>query len=327
MMVISFIIPVYNVQKYIEDCLISILCQLNNKVEIIFINDGTEDNSIKIVESYIKDLSLEQQQNFVIIHQKNLGQSAARNNAIEIAKGQYIGFIDSDDVIAENYFENILNIIENYEPDIIRFKYATFNRLLNESIPQNIFLPNEGMERLNNDILINIFNDMAWFSCINVIKKNFFDQNKYPIGVYFEDVSLISKIFTQAKNIYFLNETLYFYRLHQNSSIRNSSANNILKIIHSHKEILREMDIRLKKEKIYSSIFVSFSISYFNLLIKTGKINKALRQHFIFKNYKRNIDKKYLKNKLYYCYYYYGLTYLLVTYTAKLLNHMRIKRK
>ena len=70
MMVISFIIPVYNVQKYIEDCLVSIVCQLNDKIEIIFINDGTEDSSIKIVESYINALSLEQLRNFVILHQK-----------------------------------------------------------------------------------------------------------------------------------------------------------------------------------------------------------------------------------------------------------------
>ncbi|MEQ1106349.1 glycosyltransferase family 2 protein, partial [Acinetobacter ursingii] len=299
MIVVSFIIPIYNVEKYIVECLTSIACQINNKIEIIFINDGTKDNSIKIVESYIRNLNLEQQQSFVILHQKNQGQSVARNNAITKAKGKYIGFIDSDDVIAENYFENILNIIENYYPDIIRFKYATFSSSLNESISQSIFLANEGITLLNNKILIDIFNDMAWFSVINIIRKSFFEQNKYPIGVYFEDVNLISKIFTQAKNIYFLNETLYFYRFHEDSSMRNTSSNNNLKLIYSHKAILKEMKDRLQKEKIYSSIFVAFNISYFNLLIKTKSYKKALKQHFLFRNYKNLISLNYLNNPLY----------------------------
>lgn len=327
MMVISFIIPVYNVQKYIEDCLVSIVCQLNDKIEIIFINDGTEDSSIKIVESYINALSLEQQRNFVILHQKNQGQSVARNNAIKKARGQYIGFIDSDDIIEENYFEKILNIIENYRPDIIRFKYATFSNLLNEKIPQNIFLANQGLQLINNEILVNIFNDMLWFSVINVIKKNFFDKNEYPVGVYFEDVNLISKIFTQAKNIYFLNETLYFYRIHQNSSMRNASTNNVLKLVHSHKEILREIEFRLQSEKIYSSIFIAFSISYFNLLIKTGHFYEALHQYLVFKKNKKIIDMKYINNKVYINYYHFGIVYILFMYAIKLLNYMKMKKK
>lgn len=306
------------VEKYIEDCITSIISQLVENVEIILINDGTTDDSMEKILEKISVIDEQKRNQFVLINQANQGQSVARNNAIKKAKGEYIGFIDSDDVIAENYFENILNIIENYEPDIIRFKYATFSCSLDESIPQNIFLANEGLKLLNNEILINIFNDMAWFSFINVIKKSFFDQNKFPIGVYFEDVNLISKIFTQARNIYFLNETLYFYRFHKNSSIRNVSANNILKLIHSHKDILKEIESRLQKEQIYSSIFVAFSISYFNLLIKTGSFNMAIKQHFIFKNYKKNIDIRYLTNKLYINYYYYGLVYLSVVYATKL---------
>ena len=306
------------VEKYIEDCITSIISQLVENVEVILINDGTTDDSMEKILEKISVIDEQKRNQFVLINQANQGQSVARNNAIKKAKGEYIGFIDSDDVIAENYFENILNIIENYEPDIIRFKYATFSCSLDKSIPQNIFLANEGLKLLNNEILINIFNDMAWFSFINVIKKSFFDQNKFPIGVYFEDVNLISKIFTQARNIYFLNKTLYFYRFHQNSSIRNVSANNILKLIHSHKDILKEIESRLQKEQIYSSIFVAFSISYFNLLIKTGSFNMAIKQHFIFKNYKKNIDIKYLTNKIYVNYYYFGLIYLSVAYATKL---------
>lgn len=315
------------VEKYIEDCITSIISQLVDYVEIILINDGTTDCSMEIIREKIRGLNEEKRNQFVLIDQVNQGQSVARNNAIEKAKGEYIGFIDSDDVIAGNYFENILNIIENYKPDIIRFKYATFSCSINESIPQNIFLATEGLKEVNNEILINIFNDMAWFSFINIIKKSFFDLNKYPVGVYFEDVNLISKIFTKARNIYFLNETLYFYRFHQSSSIRNVSGNNVLKLINSHKDILKEVEIRLKKEKIYSSIFVAFSISYFNLLIKTGQFNNALRQHFIFKTHKKNIDIKYVNNKIYINYYYFGLVNLLFANIVKLLNYMKIERK
>lgn len=99
----SIIVPVYNVEKYLDQCLASILEQTYNDFECIIIDDGSPDNSNIIIDKYVK-----LDQRFKVIHQKNMGLSAARNTGLDIAQRNYIVFVDSDDYIADDYLENSL---------------------------------------------------------------------------------------------------------------------------------------------------------------------------------------------------------------------------
>ena len=101
---ISVIIPVYNVEKYIIECIESIINQTLKDIEIIVVNDGTKDNSIKIVEEYLSDKRIK------IINKANGGLSSARNEGMKVAKGEYIYFIDSDDFINEDVLEVLYKI-------------------------------------------------------------------------------------------------------------------------------------------------------------------------------------------------------------------------
>ena len=110
---VSVIVPVYNVEKYLRECLNFLVNQTLKEIEIICINDGSEDSSLEILNEYASKDS-----RFVIINQENSGQSVARNKGLDIAKGEYIGFVDSDDWVDLNFFENLYSEAVKNNSDI-----------------------------------------------------------------------------------------------------------------------------------------------------------------------------------------------------------------
>ncbi|MDF2617290.1 MAG: glycosyl transferase family 2 [Sedimentibacter sp.] len=124
MNLISIVIPVYNVEKYLSRCLESILSQSLKEIEIIVVNGGSTDNSLEICRYYEKKDS-----RIIIIDKKNEGVSVARNTGIEKASGKYIGFVDPDDWIEKNMYENMYNTIEKYKCCIAFCNYSKDSRL------------------------------------------------------------------------------------------------------------------------------------------------------------------------------------------------------
>lgn len=115
---ISIIVPVYNVEQYLDDCLISIINQTYKNLEIILIDDGSTDKSGKICDEYAKKDS-----RIIVIHKENGGVSSARNAGLRIAKGAYIGFVDPDDWIAEDMYEVLYSNAKKYDADVSVCKY------------------------------------------------------------------------------------------------------------------------------------------------------------------------------------------------------------
>ena len=122
---ISVIIPCYNVEKYIDRCMESVLNQTYRNLEIILVDDGSTDGTGEIIKKYA-----EHDHRIKILHQKNKGAGAARNAGMEIASGSYIGFVDSDDWIAEDMYEYLIGIIKEEDADIAACDfYAVHGRL------------------------------------------------------------------------------------------------------------------------------------------------------------------------------------------------------
>ena len=113
---VSIIVPVYNVENYVGECIESIKNQTYSNIEVIVVNDGSEDRSIEIINDMIRDDS-----RFTIINQKNQGLSVARNNGLKYAKGDYFFFVDSDDYIEKNCIEELLNLICKYDVNMFDF--------------------------------------------------------------------------------------------------------------------------------------------------------------------------------------------------------------
>lgn len=164
---ISVIVPVYNVEKYLKQCLDSIVNQTYKNLEIIIVNDGTKDNSMKIVEEYLQDKRIK------VINKENGGLSSARNIGIKEATGDYISFIDSDDYISLNMYEDLVKNING--EDIIIFNYSRLDDKT-KKIVKNKYIKNNKMIIL--DKKLNYLYSRIELVCWNKIYKATFIKEK-----------------------------------------------------------------------------------------------------------------------------------------------------
>lgn len=209
---LSVIIPVYNVEPYLEQCLDSVINQTYKNIEIICINDGSTDNSLKILEKYkTKDSRIK------IISQKNKGLSEARNAGIKIAKGKYIGFIDPDDFIEPTMYEKLITpMIKDPSIDFsfTNFKYVSEKGVYEgRSIPMDVGVPGKNKVSLS---LSELYQIVVWNK---VYKRSIIQTNKiyFPAGLYHEDLSFTPSYLVNSQYAYNIPERLYYYRLRRNS--------------------------------------------------------------------------------------------------------------
>lgn len=212
MQIISIIVPIYNVEKYLPQCLDSIINQTYKNLEIILIDDGSTDNSGKICDKY-KLLD----NRIIVIHKSNGGLSDARNTGIKIATGDYISFVDSDDFIDKNMYTILFQKINTTNADIIwynHYNYQSSNEISKSSIfvqEKQYLLPKDNY-KFQYDLL-NKYHLIGY--CWNKLyKKSIFDSILFPYNRKCEDlISLLNK----ANNIICIPNTLYYYRNTPNS--------------------------------------------------------------------------------------------------------------
>ena len=217
---ISVIIPVYNVEKYLEKCLDSVINQTFKDIEIICVNDGSKDKSEEILKRYS---TLDSR--IRIINQQNQGLSAARNTGIEHAEGEYISFIDSDDYIDDTLYETLIN---HLPVDMICFNAQAFGNVhIDNKLNKNLICRQNGLQKVT-DKLIFKTNVYAWNKLFKteIIKKY---DIKFPAGLYFEDFVFLWDYMTHIKNAYYLcdNKKYYFYRQRSSSIMNNCSDKSI----------------------------------------------------------------------------------------------------
>lgn len=253
--IISMIIPVYKVEQYIEECLDSIFMQLPDSVEIIIINDGTPDRSIDIIKSrYAKWLDKDQ---VVLLEQENAGPGAARNTGLEVARGTYIGFLDSDDILLEKYFSILLKTLNTHTTDIIEFGFQRFHKLAD--IDKEMYQPLYRFKGLYNveEVRKEIFSVGVWFPSIRVYRRDIFDKVRFPEGVFYEDLMTIPYIYLRDLKIYFIDQSLIGYRFNPNSTtaLHNKSHwMDMYKFYMSLAELDNTIAIEILKIKIGRSI-------------------------------------------------------------------------
>lgn len=213
---ISIIIPVYKVEKYIEECLDSIFPQLPHSVEIIIINDGSPDRSVDIIKSRYKDW-LDKDQ-VVLLEQNNAGPGAARNSGLSVARGEYIGFLDSDDVLLENYFKVLVEVLKTYKVDIIEFGFKRFHEHSDlQKVSYHPLYTFEGLHQIE-EVRNEIFSVGTWFPSTRVYKKEIFGKIRFPVGVFYEDLMTIPHIYFQDYSVYFIDQPLIGYRFNPDST-------------------------------------------------------------------------------------------------------------
>ena len=215
---ISVIVPVYNVEEYIRECLDSIINQTYKKLEIILVDDGSTDKSGEICEEYrAKDNRIK------VIHQENAGLSDARNAGIEIAVGNYIQFIDSDDYIDDDMIETLYNLIIENDADISMCS----NYILKDGIKScecsNKKYIYDRREALKEILIDETVRSYSWNK---LAKKELFDEIRFPSKRVFEDVLTTPKLFEKSNKVVFLDTPKYYYR-QRNGSILNKQTKQL----------------------------------------------------------------------------------------------------
>lgn len=219
----SIIVPVYNVEKYLDKCLASILRQTFKNFECIIIDDGSPDNSNAIIDKYVK-----LDQCFKVIHQKNMGLSAARNAGLDIAKGEYVVFVDSDDYIADDYLEKFALKIADTDADIV---ICGFIEAYKDYEKNKVFAA-ESTEVIKQNILADVWPSYVWNKCY---KKDLFTNIRFPVGKIFEDILTIPKLCRYARKIVCIPDKLYYYnRQNENSITANMSSEKMYNLFQGH---------------------------------------------------------------------------------------------
>ena len=209
---ISIIVPVYNVEKYLERCVNSIINQTYKNIEIILVNDGSTDNSGNICDKFGKKDS-----RIKIIHKSNGGLSDARNAGLKIAKGEYIGFVDSDDYIKEDMFETLYNLNKEHNSEISIVSYYEYynDKLIavRDSKKLEVFNKISAIKELLIDTKIQSY---AWNK---LFKKELFENLEFPTNKNFEDIATTLLLFEKANKIVLLEDPKYYYLRRDNSIV------------------------------------------------------------------------------------------------------------
>ena len=253
---LSIIIPIYNVEEYIVDCLNSLAAQWRPGVEIILVNDGSSDTSAEIIRAqFATELADEK---FILIEQENQGVSVARNVGIQQARGSYIGFIDADDIILPDYFCAILESITQHRPDVIEFGWKSFSNINDLDVAEERFVHGNFGKQLALNIRDDIFSKSTWYPCIRVFNKSIACEPLFPIGVRFcEDLMALTRWYEKIDSIYHINKALYGYRTNPSGATLNISPHYVEKLESFYHEILEKNSSHYRYLKI-SIIYILY---------------------------------------------------------------------
>ena len=228
---ISVIVPVYNVEEFLPQCLDSILAQTLTELEIICIDDGSPDNSGKILDDYAK-----KDNRIIVIHQNNGGVSLARNTGIKNATGKYIGFVDPDDWIDKDFYQNLYQAAEDYQADIVGTGFCSFKN----NKKKTMYSVKKNKIALTMEDKFKIFNmpknNFVWTKIYKrdmICKQNLF----FPIGMTYEDIVWSSLVMEQSLKAVMIQGAGYNYRYNANSIVHTtfSDSKKLLDQTNAHK--------------------------------------------------------------------------------------------
>lgn len=265
--VVSIIVPVYNVSTFLSGCLESILAQTFTDYEVICIDDGSTDNSGEIADSYAaKDSRIK------VVHQENKGLSGARNAGLDLAVGDYISFLDSDDYIHPQFLEKMLYVIQHENADIASCRlvhtketYMPIQSMFDESLLKVTICHQPFDSFLNSkEIMSNV--------CVKFYKRDLIGDLRFIDGVYFEDVPFTTMIMDKAQKVAITNMPFYFYYQNPASIMRSSFT---IRKVQSYITIIRKIASYIRKNRPDSCKQVRIKI--LNKRIKM-MINQAIRK-------------------------------------------------
>lgn len=284
---ISVVVPVYNVERYLDECIKSIINQTYRNLEIILVDDGSTDGSGEICDEYVR-----RDNRIIAFHKENGGLSSARNYGIKKSTGKYVSFIDSDDYISIYMLEYLHEAIINSNSKIAccDFKKVFDNQTINNLKADNKY---EILDFDNCMKMLFSYNHYRYIACNKLFDKNLFNNIKFPENRYYEDIWPIYNIFKRVDHVVYIRQYLYFYRCHRNSITQSNFSRKDYDLIHFLNLVKRDCI------KNYNNLYGDFIIAYIYYYLSF--INKAIltkSKCIKSRKYLKKYIKKYWKNIL-----------------------------
>ena len=289
-MKVSIIVPVYNVEEYLDKCLNSLVNQTLKDIEIIVVNDGTKDNSQDIIDRYVSKYP-KLVKSYI---KENGGLSSARNYGLKFASGEYIAFVDSDGYVELDMYEKMYNKAKKENLDIVVCDTINFYDDRMVYLKSNL--------NYSNDVIKNYIISPP-MAPIRLYKRNIFNNQEFEEGIYYEDLNFTPSLVNITKNIGFIDNTYYYYRQRNDSIMHqtkfNSKLLDVFKVLdNNYKKLYKEYPVEV--EYLYithllrtaSLRFLDYDKSRENLL----KINSTMKEKF--PNWRKNIYYKKSSKKL-----------------------------
>ena len=287
---LSIIVPVYNVEKYLENCINSLINQTLHNIEIILVDDGSTDNSGLICDQYqLIDKRIK------VIHKQNRGISDTRNIGIKNATGRYIGFVDSDDCVKKTMFETLYNIALENDADIVQCDFTRIYENQKNNICKQLDIQKIN-EYKGEDVLYKLDGKegekivVVWNK---IYKKELFDGIKFPLNKINEDEFITYKLIHKSRKLIDVDMKMYYYRQREDSIMSKEFSIERLDVIEALEERreyfkLNKLNVLAKKtDATISTYLKGFYTEVSNSQIKDKKI--------ILKRIKRYMYKYYIK--------------------------------
>ncbi len=289
---ISVIVPIYNVEHYLEKCIESIINQRFKNIEIILINDASTDGSLEIINKYSKHPGV-----VIVNNEVNLGLSESRNKGINIARGKYLSFIDGDDFINEDFLYLLHKLIIETDSDIcvssiIHWDYKYNKKHIVNKIEYHDSKVIDRQASIRDFLLRkNIYN----YTCNKLYKRELFMENNifFPKGKRYEDAYTTYKLLYKSNRICFSNNSIYFYVQRDNSIMNQKFSSREMDYVYA----VDELKLFLEKNNIFSSLQKEYYSYYANAYC--SRLKKLILSKQIKKQSK---NLKYLTNGIYYNY-------------------------
>ncbi|MDO8870931.1 MAG: glycosyltransferase [Methanobacteriaceae archaeon] len=276
---ISIIIPVYNVEKYLEQCLESVINQTMTEIEIICVNDGSKDKSPQILEEFAQ-----KDERIKVIHKENGGIASARNEGLKYVTGEYIGFVDSDDWIEPHMYETLYNNAKSNDCDMVMCSAHRFDEVTQELLYDLPYFTLEFFNESFNDVVFNYQATGNFLFKINVTpwnkvyKASFLKENKikFPEGLDFEDNTFFYESYLKANKVSLVRDHLYFYRINRRGSFIATGNKRFFDVIP-----IQNLNEKLVREYCPVSLdsFLNFKIEQF--ISRCNQVDEEYKQEFL----------------------------------------------
>ena len=255
---VSIIIPVWGVEKYISKCLDSLVNQTLEDIEIIVVNDGSPDNSQKIIDEYVKKYP-DKVKSYI---KENGGQGSARNYGLEVSTGEYIGFVDSDDFVELDMFEKMYNKAKKDKADIVVCGSYNVSEDYSKK-DKDVFVTN-----YDTDLENVIFGKMAVWN--KIYKRNIIVDNKitFKEKVWYEDLAFTLKTIINSSKFSFIDEPLYDYLIRQGSTMNNSNVERNLEILQAFDDVLDYIYKNNKEDYLNLIEFLAIDHIYISAIVR-----------------------------------------------------------